>query len=184
MTTLQSLINRVEGDSPQVFVTTYGLYNEGRQFANEFTGFWISCEDFNNNRELVVENFEEQGDEDPELMFTDCDNLPSDLYCESGMDFDLIQEWTELDGTQQKMVDGYCTHVNSDVKEAIAKLEDMYLFQGDYGDYAREDVENCGVEIPAKIQNYINYDQMGEDLADNSGGVYKLSNNELLIVNE
>lgn len=53
---------------------------------------------------------------------------------------------------------------DSDLQEA----EDMYSqeFDGDYAEYAREYMENCGEGLSEWAEPYFNYEEYGEDLVD------------------
>lgn len=53
---------------------------------------------------------------------------------------------------------------DSDLQEA----EDMYYseFSGDYDEFARESMENCGDSIPEWAEKYFDFEEYGEDLVD------------------
>lgn len=180
---MRGLINPADNDQPMIFVTTYSLYNQGRQFANEFTGFWLSCDDFENNSGLINESFNIQDPacfDDHEYMFTDYQNFPSSLYSECSIDFELIEQWAGLDDADKEKINAYLEHVDNDLSEAIEKIDDYYIFDGDRGDYAREICEQCE-NIPAHLEYYIDYDAMGRDM-EIDGNMIEISHNELLII--
>ena len=164
----------------KVFVTTYGLYNEGKQFLNDKTGFWIDCSDF--DYEEIVDNFKQQGDFDPEIMFTDYEGFPECLYSECGINFDLVATWEGLDDNQQTIVEALVDHgICSDFKEALEKYDDCYIFDGTRGDYAHQVTTECS-EIPDFLQNYIDWDAMGRDM-EIDGNMTELKHDEILITN-
>lgn len=171
----------------RIFVTTYGLYNNGFQFANDKTGYWIDCSDY--DAEKVFDSMLEQEqlliDEDQtdvEIMFTDYECFPESLYSESGIDFDLIATWEGLEDEQQTIVEALVDHgLCSDLTEALTKLEDCYIFEGTRGDYAQETTEGCS-DIPDYLQNYIDWDAMGRDM-EIDGNMTELSHKEILITN-
>ena len=100
MTTTETTTN------PSVFITDYASYNNGTQF--EF-GHWIDLTKFNDAQELgeyITKHLKECDKKSPldnygskreEPMFTDFEGFPKEYYSESGMNFDLIYKYIELD---------------------------------------------------------------------------------------
>ena len=170
-------MNTFDSEAPRVFVTTYGLYNEGKQFFNDKTGFWIDCAEYDESE--IIENFEQQGDQDPEIMFTDYENFPEDLYCESGIDFDLIAQYEALDENEKELLTIVMDHVLPDFNEALENLDKFYLFDGKKSDYAAEHIHDC-YEVPEYLQNYIDYDQYARDL-EIDGHIIEISYNQTLV---
>jgi hypothetical protein len=165
----------------QIFVTTYGLYNAGFQFANAKTGYWVDCSDYDAEAVFAAMLEQEQQliDEDQtdvEIMFTDYEGFPSDLYSESGIDFDLIEQYEALTDNQQELLEAINDHVISDFKEALEKIENFHLFDGTRADYAQEKTEECH-DIPDYLSGYIDYDSMGRDMEE----IIELSHNQQLI---
>jgi len=184
-TSAQQDMNKLDGHSdnePCVFVTTYSLYNEGIQFKNAFTGFWITCEAYEANSDIIEASFDEQDPDqagDHEYMFTDFENFPDSLYSESGMNFETIATWYDMDDDDKAKVDAYTSLISNDLAEAMEKIEDMYMFDGTEADYAQETTEDCS-EIPDFLQGYIDWEAMGRDMACD-GNMHKVDANTLLI---
>ena len=169
----------------RVFVTTYGLYNAGFQFASNETGYWLDCADW--CPEDVYDHFITQEQKhldllitDVEIMFTDYEGFPADLYSESHIDFDTIYDFENLDEDQQELVEAIVDHgIAQDVKDAIAKREEFHLYDGTLTDYAREVVaDTC--DIPEWIEPYFDFEAYGNMLSMD-GRITELSKNQLLI---
>jgi antirestriction protein len=145
----------------KVFVTTYALYNEGLQFKNNQTGFWLDTANY--DVETLIANFVAQGDQDPELMFTDYEGFPESLYSESGMDFDLINEYDELDDDEQKVVEYLIDHLGYDIKSALDKHEDVNVHDCSAHDYVYGLVDEY-YDLPDLAKTYFDYDAFARDL--------------------
>lgn len=86
----------------QVFLTDYNSYNNGTQFQ---FGHWVDLSEFADATELsgyIREHFEEADKKSPlpsgpreEIMITDYEGFPQELYSES-MDFDRLFQYREL----------------------------------------------------------------------------------------
>lgn len=167
----------------KIFVTTYSIYNQGRQFESNKTGFWLDCANYDEG--ALMENFNAV---DPgcannhELMFTDFEGFPKALYSESGIDFDMIAEWEALSDEQQEIVELLVDNgIVSDFSEAISSADDCYIFEGSLGDYAYELSSGCD-NIPDHLKNYIDWDAMGRDMCYD-GNIIEIGYNRLLIAN-
>lgn len=134
------MINNI--NEAKIFLTDYDSYNNGKQFEH---GHWINLGDFadaDSLNEYVENHFKEVGISDPEIMVTDYEGLPKNMYSESGMDFEEIYEYFEtLEGASNPeamaayIAEGYNA---SDFDEA---------FQGEYDndeDFAREFADQIG----------------------------------------
>ena len=153
----------------KVFVTTYSLYNQGRQFQSDQTGFWLNCADY--DLDELTDNFnlvDPVCNNDHEFMFPGFAGFPECLYSESGVDFETIVEVLLNNGFV------------SDISEAIEKCEECYIFEGDLADYAQEITESC-YDIPEYLVNYINYEKMGHEMLYD-GNIIDINNNQLLIM--
>jgi hypothetical protein len=171
-------------ENSKVFVTTYALYNNGYQFANNKTGFWIDCADYDETVifDILLEQEQKLIDEnecDVEIMFTDFEGFPEDLYCESGIDFDLIASYELLDENDQEKLQAILDHVESDFETALNNIEDYYLFDGSLSDYAEEIINDC-YDLPEFCLGYFDFDKFGRDLSFD-GNITELSHNSLLI---
>lgn len=98
---------------PKIFITDYASYNEGSQFK---FGHWINLKDYNDADELmeyIKNHFAEADEKSPlesggqreELMITDFEGFPKELYSESmGFEqFDKIYrliDWMQENGLE------------------------------------------------------------------------------------
>lgn len=139
MTTFKEASARHDTDQPSIFVTTYNLYNSGLQFQNglfnkdhekPYTGFWINVSDYVYHKEDIADNFKAAGDHDPEIMFSDYESFPSELYSESGIDFEAIEEWTALDDDKSEIFE-YLLAQGYSVNEALEKSDEFTIVDGD-----------------------------------------------------
>lgn len=95
--------NLTETTTARFFLTDYASYNNGTQF--EF-GHWVELSDFSDADELneyILNHFKEADEKSPldspreEIMITDYEGFPSSYYSESGMDFEKLFKYLELD---------------------------------------------------------------------------------------
>ncbi len=169
----------------RIFVTTYSIYNNGLQFKSNKHGFWLDVCDYDEDQ--LIENFNEVDPScfnDHELMFTDYEGFPSSLYSESSLDIEAIQSYDLLDDDQKEIIELLLdNHYCKTVQDAIDKLDDCYIFDGDLTDYAIQYCEDCGLKVEDSfLSNYIDYESMGRDLY-HDGEILKISHSKLLIIN-
>ena len=92
-------------NNPRIFLTDYASYNNGTQF--EF-GHWVDLTDLTDASELmeyISNHFEEADKKSPldspreEIMITDFENFPKNLYSESMNedDFEQVYKYIEID---------------------------------------------------------------------------------------
>lgn len=168
----------------KVFVTTYELYNNGEQFKNENTGFWIDT--YNLEIETLEDHFKELCNvEDVELMFTDFEGFPKALYSETmtQTDFDnitTIEGFTDYDLIAfNYLVDfgGY------DIKTALEKYEEVDVYEGDINTYAYEFAEEMGLKGFAlqyfDCASWVIDAKCGGDIVELSRNSYVLNANSL-----
>lgn len=91
----------------RVFLTDYASYNNGTQF--EF-GHWVDLTNFVDGSEFleyVRNHFKEADKKSPlcspreEIMITDIEGIPSELYSESGMNWDIVMEYVNMEECEQ-----------------------------------------------------------------------------------
>lgn len=120
--------------SPSVFITDYASYNNGTQF--EF-GHWVSLEDFSDEYQLneyITKHFEDADEKSPlyggtpreELMITDYEGFPEQFYSESGIDFEELYNYINLDD-EDKVKFIYRLEQGDSVIEASINYDDVYL---------------------------------------------------------
>lgn len=176
---LKQTIASHDSDEASLYVTTYGLYNEGLQFASENHSFWINVEDYTNLVDEITEHFEQLTGQEPEIMFTAYENFPSDFYSESCIDFDKLEKWLELEEDEKEALQAIMDLIYPDIDEAMDKLEDCYIFEGTGKEYAEEYASEC-LEIPDHLARYICYNSILNDL-DIDGTVHEISYHKQLI---
>lgn len=92
--------------NPALFVSSYKRYAEGK-----LDGCWIDltqCSDYDEFKRVCRAIVSEESD--PELMFSDSDNLPDQFYCECCLDeatFDLIKAYADLDEDERRAYEAY-----------------------------------------------------------------------------
>jgi len=151
----------------QVFLTDYASYNNGSQF--EF-GHWVDLSEFSDAEDFIkyIENhFAECDKTSPldspreEIMITDFEGFPPQLYSESGMNFDKLFEFLNLDDDAKIRV-SFILEQNSDIDYALSHYENVHLTE--YTDKAKYDLFEMyypDAEAAEQTCNYleINYDR-------------------------
>jgi hypothetical protein len=123
-------------ETPKIFLTDYASYNNGTQF--EF-GHWVDLTDFNDADELdeyIQNHFEEADQKSPlgfgskreEIMITDFEGFPRSFYSESGMDFEELYEFINLDDDDKIKV-CFIMDQGESFSYAMDKFEDVYLIE-------------------------------------------------------
>ncbi len=147
-----------------LFVTTYKLYNEGRQFESAFTGFWLDVEayDYDDLTELFIGN---KVDEDPELMFTDYEDFPKELYGESlsEKDYQKIKEYAELDDTHKEGYEFLVDHMGYEHDLAISKADEVCFDDQSPKDYAYDYVEEC-YNVTPWLMGHLDFESIANEL--------------------
>jgi len=126
----------------QIFLTDYASYNEGTQM--EF-GHWVDLTAFSDGQELrnyIDNHFKEcdrlrplgYGNIREEIMITDYEGLPSEMYSECGMDWDAVIEFVHLNNWEQAAVVALLENGHT-LEDAMDRREDMFLFEAN----SRED---------------------------------------------
>lgn len=150
-------------DRVGLYVGTYKKYNNGSLF-----GKWMYPADYDSLEDFLDACRKVHKDEkDPELMFQDCDNLPSSLYSEYGFSQEAFDYAKYIDEN----------YSNSEAAEAYINLfntwdeddfDDRYVGQFDSNeDFAWDFIEQCGgiengVSHP---EDYFDYESFGRDLS-------------------
>jgi len=175
----------------RIFLTDYASYNNGTQF--EF-GHWVNLSDFADETELadyIQNHFEEADEKSPlgspreEIMITDYEGLPKGLYSESGMDFELVYQFLNLD-EQDKIKVAFILEQGEKIEYALSKYEDVNLIE-DTGDSIYDEFEMYYPEISEtaskcdylhidydrfKKENYTEFEYEGENYLVNDNWNY------------
>lgn len=120
----------------KIFLTDYASYNNGTQF--EF-GHWVDLTDFadvDEFNEYVREHFEEADKKSPlglgckreEIMITDFEGFPRELYSESGMDFGQLFEYINLEDHELAAVT-FILEQGQDFDYAMEHREDVRMYE-------------------------------------------------------
>lgn len=148
-------------DAPTVYVGTYGKYNNG-----SIMGAWLDLSTFFDYEEFLNTCKLLHADEaDPEFMFQDYENFPREWYYEGGMGeeiFDKIKDYSELNDAEKELFELYMDEFDKDIDPSWFKNRISSVFYGSYEDFAREIY--CGESVPEWLDNYIKWDDLGEDL--------------------
>ncbi len=152
----------------KVYVGTYAKYNAG-----SLAGKWVTLSDFSTYEEFIDECKRIHADEDEdelELMFQDCENLPDCFYSES----EISKKFWEF----LEECDDYCDCGNAyiiylnyrgeyvDVDEFEENLIGAFDSDEDFG---IEIAENWGYleGVPESVKMYFDYEAFARDLLIN-----------------
>lgn len=152
-------ITTEDPNAPRIYVGTYHKYNSGN-----LGGAWLDLDDYD-GKDSFYEACRElhKDEEDPEFMFQDFENFPSDFYGESGCD-DVLWDWLELDKHEREVVSEFLTVAGMTDTHSI-----LEAYQGTYEsetDYAYQYIDDTGVlnDMPENLQHYFDYEAFGRDL--------------------
>ena len=151
-----------------VYVGTYGKYNDGSLF-----GKWLELSDYEDKDAFYTACKELHKDEsDPELMFQDWENIPSNLIAECWLSehlFTLRNAIRELSECEQEPFMVWFSNGGYDLdKEDIESLMDSFRdeYFGSFDveeDFAAHLVEEC-YSLPEFALNYFDYQKFSRDL--------------------
>jgi hypothetical protein len=165
----------------RIFLTDYASYNNGTQF--EF-GHWVNLDEFSSADELgeYIENHFKECDEKnylgsprEEVMITDFEGFPRELYSESSMNFEDLFEYLNLDD-DDKMKVTFIIEQGEKFSYAMSKYKDVYLiedtdkaiweeFEMYYPEAAKAEESNNYLTIDYdrfKRENYTEFEYEGE----------------------
>lgn len=153
----------MDPNEAKVYVATYGKYNAG-----SLKGKWVKLSDFDNHDEFIDYCSELHSDEDEdalELMFQDCENLPSRFYSESDISpefWDYLEAFNECDDQEAFEV---FTNLFDDW--SLENFHDRYVGHYDSNeDFARQLVDDGGFlsGVPDFVAMYFDYSAFARDL--------------------
>ena len=158
-------MNATATTTAKIFLTDYASYNNGTQF--EF-GHWVELSDFSDSDELndyITNHFKECDEKSPldqygskreEPMFTDYEGFPDSFYSESGIDFESLY-----------------TYINLDENEKIAVA--FILYQGEKLEYALDHYENVYMVEDTENAKYDLFDECYPEIDDLTSKCYYLN---------
>lgn len=152
----------------KVYVGTYAKYNNG-----SIKGDWIELSNFSSIEEFYEFCSELHADEiDPEFMFQDWENIPSELISESSLSentFSIIEKISDLD---YKTLEAFAAWISignhdiesDDIDSLFESFEDDY--QGYYNceeDFAYQIIDEC-YDLSDFVKSYFDYESFARDL--------------------
>lgn len=131
--------SKVSGDSPAVYVGTYGKYNAG-----SLKGAWLNLEDYDSKEEFMKAAHELHKDEDdPELMFQDYQNFPDEFYGESYLP-EKLWEWLKLSEDERKVYAAYVELVGEKYATFQSAQDAFMGVYDDEGSWAADFIKQLG----------------------------------------
>lgn len=141
----------------RVFLTDYASYNNGTQF--EF-GHWVDLNNFESAEELneyISKHFKAADKKSPlsspreEIMITDSEGFPSELYSES-MNFDILFDYFDR---------ADASYYDLEVIEAFISLGSCKVSSADFFDVLEETYNG----------EYLSDEDFAEDMAESTGAL-------------
>ena len=150
----------------RVYVGTYAKYAGG-----SIEGAWLNISDYNSLEDFLEACRELHEDEDePEFMFQDWENIPSELISECGIDGAIFEVQDELDEDEEAPFLAWVEYHGWDIKKdpdrAVDTFRDQYCGEWESERaYAEQLFDELYLhEIPEHLQSYIDYEAFARDL--------------------
>ena len=160
-------------EPPAIYVGTYGKYNSG-----SIAGKWLSLDEYNTEEKFYdAARKLHKNEHDPELMFQDFENFPTEFYGESYCD-SRLWEWLALNKRDREIVAAWLDQVGG--TDSIRYILDHFAARADsWSEFVDETIEETGIldSIPDHLQQYFNREAYGQDIrycctvAETSDGV-------------
>jgi antirestriction protein len=145
----------------QVYVGTYGKYNDG-----SIAGAWVSLDEHDTEAAFyAAAKALHKNEHDPELMFQDFEGFPQEFYGESYLD-ERLWEWLELDDDDRETVSGWLEV--GDGTESIPEILESYRGCWEsWTHFVYDYIENTGLldGVSERVTFYFDYESFGRDLA-------------------
>lgn len=143
----------------QLYVGTYGKYNNG-----SIGGQWVDLTEFDTHEDFLTHCAEIHSDEvDPEFMFQDCENIPSNLYseCSAKEIFEVIEYCKSNDIEDIALVMEYMNYTGC----SYDSFEDDYLgHYDDVTDFTYELAQDMLHGVSKTVAMYFDYDMWHRDV--------------------
>lgn len=145
------------------YVSTYKKYNKGT-----LKGAWMDTDDFTDAADFFEACAELHKDEDdPELMFQDCEDCPDHFYSESMSEHKLQELYDYLndyDEDDRAIIEEYWE--DEDSSESPSRIMEMYCYTGTGIEYAEILCDECGdlENVPNFIKYHIDWEGVWHDL--------------------
>jgi len=152
----------------KVYVGTYAKYNNG-----SIKGDWIELNNFSFLDEFYEFCAELHSDEtDPEFMFRDWENIPSELISENSLSENIFSIIEKISDLQYTTLEAFSAWINigshniasDDIDTLFEAFEDDY--QGHYDneeDFAYQIVDEC-YDLSDFVKSYFDYESFARDL--------------------
>jgi len=152
----------------KVYVGTYAKYNNG-----SIKGDWIELSNFSSLEEFYEFCSELHADEtDPEFMFQDWENIPSELISESSLSENIFSIIEKISDLQYNTLEAFSTWVSignhniasDDIDSLFESFEEDY--QGCYNseeDFAYQIIDEC-YDLSDFVKSYFDYERFARDL--------------------
>jgi len=152
--------------TPQIYVGTYGKYNNG-----SIEGAWIDLSTHNEESFAIACNELHKAPPNSdcrpshEFMYQDYEGFPSLFYSESGID-NRLWEYLTLDEHEQEVVAAFI-NCYGDCPNLFESADSAYY--GTYDNdiaFAEELVESSGMlhDVPESLKQYFDYERYAGDL--------------------
>ena len=146
----------------QVYVSTYGKYNNG-----DLTGAWLKIADYSDKEEFMAACQKLHSDEhDPEIMFQDFEGIPhgfNEYMGECHIDDDVF-DLPKFSNDELEIIHAYISATGCELFDAIQNASCNFI--GKYWnleEFGMEMAENGCIEIPDNLSNYFDYESYGRD---------------------
>ena len=150
----------------RVYVGTYAKYAGG-----SIEGAWLNISDYDSLEDFLEACRELHEDEDqPEFMFQDWENIPSELISECGIDGAIFEVQDELYEYEEAPFLAWAEYNGWDIKKdperAVDTFRDQYCGEWDSEtSYAEQLFDELYLhDIPSYARSYINYEAFARDL--------------------
>ena len=151
---------------PAVFCCTYHKYNEGRPLA----GMWLDLYTFSSYEDFIAAcRWLHRDESDPELMYLDFENYPTEWYSESYMGedtFERILEYADLDSDEQEAFKAFLD-VTSDSDVSFDDFRERYCGEWDSEEaFAEHLVDELDMfhNVPESVSRFFNYKAFAREL--------------------
>lgn len=145
---------------PALYVGTYAKYNNGN-----LTGDWLVLSDYLDQNEFEAACLElHQDEQDPEIMFQDCEAIPNQWYFESGLHSDLF-DFVRLPLHERLAALEFFNEIALD--GVMSDFQDSFVGQySSWGDFVNEQLDESGImeSIPEPARPYFDYETYSKDL--------------------
>ena len=135
-----------------LYVGTYSKYNNG-----SIAGQWVKLSDYSDAAEFLEYCKElHKDEEDPELMYQDCEGIPDRFYseCMSEEELQELYDFLDMDDDDRDMLEMYI-EATGDSSATLRDAQDAFHGTADSeAEFAERIAEECG-EIPRDLPRWI-----------------------------